>query len=163
MGLCRPLKSAASCGRGSFGSRQRLFSLGHVHDKENLYRRVPDDPRNFAVEGSHHRVSSAAFSDRSRQPSVDRAWLKGDQPRNSKKSPSDCVVGLITEEVRTKIDISPRDVDVVPDPIKGHATEPDNLAHALVITDPAFDNDSQFKRLKRALAKRCTMLILPGE
>lgn len=62
-----------------------------------------------------------------------------------------------------KIDVSPRDVDVVPDPIKDHETEPDNPAHALVVTDRAFDNDSQFRRLKRALAKRCRLLIPPGE
>lgn len=140
-----------------------MFSPGHVHDEESLYRRVPDEPHNFAGEGTQRRVSSQAFADRSRQPSVDRAWLKDNQPRNAKRNPSDCVVGLVAGEVRTKIDVSPKDVDVVPNPIKGHKTEPDNPAHALVVTDEPWDNDSQFKRLKKALAKRCSILILPGE
>jgi hypothetical protein len=69
---------------------------------------------------------------------------------------------LVAGDVRTKIDISPRDVDVVPDPIEGHEILSDNPAHALVVTDPAFDNDSQFKRLKKALAKRSVIMITPG-
>ena len=140
-----------------------MFSLSEVHDEENLYRRVPDEPHNFAGEGAEFRVSSQAFADRGRKPSVDRAWLKGNQPRNARQNPSDCVVGLVAGEVRTKIDVSPRDVDVVPDPIKDHESEKDNLAHALIVTDKPWDNDSQFKRLKRALAKRCSILIMPGE
>jgi hypothetical protein len=51
---------------------------------------------------------------------------------------------------------------VSPDPIENHETLPDNPAHALVVTDQAFDNDSQFKRLKRALARLSRCLIKPG-
>ncbi len=139
-----------------------MFSLGHVHDDEGLYRHVRNDPRNFKDEGTHRRVSQSAFGDRSRKPSVDRAWLKNYEPRNSQRDPTDCIVCLGAGEVRTQIDVSPRDVDVVPDPIENHDTLPDNLAHALVVTDRPFDNDSQFKRLKKALAKRCIIMIPPG-
>ncbi len=139
-----------------------MFSVDHVHDEEGLYRHVRNDPRNFTEEGHTWRVSQAAFGDRSRQPSVDRAWLKGYEPRNSQRDPTDCVVCLVAGDVRTKIDISPRDVDVVPDPIEGHETLPDNPAHALVATDCPFDNDSQFKKLKKTLAKRSVVMIMPG-
>lgn len=134
----------------------------HVADEEGLYRHVRNDPRNFTGEGAEWRVSQAAFGDRSRKPSVDRAWLKDYEPRNSQHDSTDCVVCLVAGDVRAKIDISPRDVDVVPDPIEGHEAWPDNPAHALVVTDFAFDNDSQFKKLKKALSKRCLMLIPPG-
>jgi hypothetical protein len=158
----RPPKSAVISGRGSQGNNPRLFSPDHVHDEEGLYRHVRNDPHNFAGEGVDWRVSQAAFGDRSRKPSVDRAWLKDYDPRNSQHDSTDCVVCLVANDVRTVKDISPREVDVVPDPVKDHQTEPDNPAHALVVTVPALDNNSQFKRLKKALAKRCTVMIMPG-
>lgn len=127
-----------------------------------MYRHVRNDPRNFAGKGADWRVSTAAFGDRSRQPSVDRAWLRDYEPRNSQHDPTDCVVCLVAGDVRTVKDVAPREVDVVPDPVQDHQTLPDNPAHALVVTDPALDNDSQFKRLKRALAKRCIVMIMPG-
>ena len=132
-----------------------------MHDEEGLYRNVRNDPRNFAPEGATWRVSQAAFGDRNRQPSVDRAWLKGYEPSNSQLDSTDCIVCLVAGEVRTKIDVSPRDVDVVPDPVENHETLADNPAHALVVTDRAFDNSSQFKKLKKALAKRSVIVIPP--
>lgn len=136
-----------------------MFSPDHVHNDEGLYRHVRDVPHNFSGEGNERRVSQAAFGDRSRKPSLDRAWLRDYDPRNSQRESTDCIVCLMAGDVRTKIDISNRDVDVVPDPIEGHESWPDNPAHALVVTDPAFDNDSQFKKLKKALARRCKVLI----
>lgn len=136
--------------------------LRYVDSEEGLYRHVRDDPRIVAGEGAEWRVSQAAFGDRSRKPSVDRAWLKDYEPRRSQHDSTDCIVCLIAGEVRTITDIAPREVDVVPDPIEGHSTLPDNPAHALVVTDTDFDNNSQFKRLKKALAKRCRVLIPPG-
>ena len=135
-----------------------------MHDREDLYRRVPNVPINFVTDGNGNKlgISSAAFGDRSRRPSVDRAWLRSDEPRNSQLNETDCVVGLLTGDVRTKIDVSPRDVDVVPDPVQDHETIPDNPAHALIVTDKAFDTEGQFKRLKRQLAKRCACLIPPA-
>ena len=160
-GPCRPQSSAATSGGGLWGNSQKMISLDYAHDDEGLYRRVRNEPHNYSGEGDDWRVSQAAFGDRSRKPSVDRACLKGYEPRNSQHDPTDCLVCLVAGDVRTKIHMSPRDVDVLPDPIEGHATQPDNPAHALVVTDPAFDNNSQFKRLKKALAKRCIMTILP--
>jgi hypothetical protein len=134
-----------------------------VHDDEELYRRVPNQPINFGdAVNDEIRVSSAAFGDRSRRPSVDRAWLRSYDPSMTQWEATDCVVGLITREVHKIIDVSPRVVNVSPDPIENHETLPDNPAHALVVTDQAFDNDSQFKRLKRALARLSTCLITPG-
>lgn len=163
MGSCRRLRSAARCGRGSCGNKLRLFSPSHVEDEEGLYRHVRNDPRIVTGEGTNWRVSQAAFGDRSRKPSVDRAWLRDYEPRNSQHDSTDCVVCLVTGEVRTIIETSPRSVDVVPDPVEGHESLPDNPAHALVVPNKPFDNDSQFKRLKKALAKRCLMLIPPGD
>ena len=93
---------------------------------------------------------------------MDRAYLRNNDPRNSQWDPTNGIVSLITREVRSIVDIRPRSVDVVPNPIKDHPTLDDNPAHALVVTEPAFDNDSQFKKLKKALARSCRWLILPG-
>jgi hypothetical protein len=139
-----------------------LFSLDHVHDDETLYHVVVDDPRNFKVVNGELKLSSTAFGDRERRPSVDRAYLRDNDPRNSQWDPSDCIVSLITHEVRSVVDVRPRAVDVIPDPIENHPTLCDNLAHALIITKPAFDNDSQFKKLKKALTRIYTVLIPPG-
>jgi hypothetical protein len=134
-----------------------------VHKDETLYRVVVDDPRNYTrLSDGEIKISSAAFGDKSRRPSVDRAYLRDNDPRNSQWGQTDGIVSLITREVRSMIDVRPRSVDVIPNPIKDHPTLPDNPAHALIVTEPDFDNDSQFKKLKKALARTCRWLIPPG-
>lgn len=134
-----------------------------VDDDEKLYRRVPNHPGNIVpLENGEYRVSSAAFGDRQMKPSVDRAKLRNNDPRNSQDSPTDYVAGLVAHDVRNKIDV-PRNingkqerchVDVIPDPIKDHPDLPDNPAHALICAVPDLSPDEKavFRKLKTALA-----------
>ena len=133
-----------------------------MHDEEGLYRSVQNDPRLFTKVGDVWRVSQAAFSDRNQQPSVDRAWLKDHEPRNSQFRSTDGIVCLETRDVRNIKDVSPREVDVMPAPVEDHETLPDNPAHALVVTNKALGG-SQFKKLKKALARRSVFMIPPSE
>jgi len=108
-----------------------------VLDDEILYRRVPDREENYERDNGSYNLLPAAFLDRAKQPSVDRAILRGNDPTECRWEPTDLVVSMITVEVRRIDDIS-RTVDVVPDPIKDHLQLPDNPAHALITADPQF-------------------------
>src|SRR5258708_1453769 len=114
---------------------------GRVDDDELLYRRVRAqyyhrDPDNRPY------VSANAFNDPEKKPSVDRAHLTGFDPSCTRWDQSDAIVSLLTEEVRginTIVEntatgrlIAPYVIDVKPDPVKDHATLPDNLAHAKI-------------------------------
>ena len=124
-----------------------------VLDEEVLYRRVPDRPGDFyiAIEGGRYRVTSGAFGDKRQQPSVDRAILRDNNPENSKRRQTDCVVSFTAGEVRA-IRGFERTVDVVHDP--NPPEDPDNPAHALIIAEQPFTaNNREFKRFKQALAR----------
>jgi hypothetical protein len=133
--------------------------LTDVLDDEVLFRSIPDEVALFGCDstGQLSRLSSSAFNDRQREPSVDRAALQSEAPSQSRKQPACGVVSLGAREVRDirsvltfteKGQIQTRHaVDVV------HAPEPDNFAHALVVTAPTIASDGAFKRLKEALAR----------
>jgi hypothetical protein len=123
-----------------------------VGDDETLYRSVRAseilrDPGRQII-----RVSSQAFGDRNQEVSVDRAILRGHDPRGSQRSPTDAVVELLTGEVRAICSLVQRDatsqelglytIDVRPDPL------PDNPAHALIYADPRFASRSLFTSSK---------------
>lgn len=146
-----------------------------VADDETLYRRIPQREGNFKLENGVYRVSSAAFGDRNLQPSVDRAKLKNNEPKNSQTDATDLVVSLLTEDVRyrTTETMPPRrilgtnescQVDVVPDPVKDHTTLPDNPAHALIRAVPDFKSDEKtlFRKLTKALARLAQWEIAPS-
>jgi hypothetical protein len=130
-----------------------------VLDDETLYRSVRDDRLNFVCDGqgSLTRLSTTAFNDRGKEPSVDRATLRPSGPPSSRRSESDGVVSLVTLDVRAiravvtydnkgKV-VQSHDVDV------HHAPEDDNYSHALVKTAPHAAADNTFKRLKEALCR----------
>lgn len=102
-----------------------------VLDDEVLYRRVPDREGNYERDKGSYILLPAAFLDRAKQPSVDRAKLRDNDPTKCILEPTDFVVSLVAIEVRRIDDLS-RTVDVVPDPIKDDPQLPDNPAHALI-------------------------------
>src|SRR5205085_10172289 len=76
----------------------------HVTDDETLYRAVRNDPRIFAVDADGRpRISSMAFNDPGRRPSVDRAALCPGGPAETRDrfSPESGVLSLVTQEVRS--------------------------------------------------------------
>ena len=121
-----------------------------VCDDEVLYRRVPDIPGGFhkPISGGGRRVTSGAFSDRHKQPSVDRAILRDNNPENSKRKPTECIVSFTAGEVRA-IEGFERSIDVVPAP--NPPDDPDNPAHALIVADKPFSR-TQFDKFKQVLA-----------
>lgn len=126
-------------------------------DDEQLYRRVPCDPTFFSVANGKLRLSTAAFNDPAKKPSVDRASLRNNDPHSSKTDDSQGIVGLLTADVRrigsvTKTDkkgatVGVHAVDVTPDPLDH------NPSHALVVVEPQFESNRPFERLKESLAR----------
>ena len=109
------------------------------------------------------KVSSAAFSDRSFRPSVDRAELCHNDPKETQHELSDGVVSVVTRDVRSTDTVVQNDkdgkpirafdVDVEPVPILRHPTLPDNPAHAEIDTDPPCPNKTVFRKLVERLAQ----------
>lgn len=135
-----------------------------ILDHEVLYRVVPDRKGNYVRENGSYRVSSAAFSDRTMQPSVDRAFLRGNNPENSKWDPTDFIASLAARDVRG-ISAVPKIVDVVPDPIEDHPQLPNNLAHALITAEPELlpNEKTTFRKLQKALARLSRWEIPPPD
>lgn len=128
-----------------------------VLDGEILYRRVPNREENYERENGSYKLLPAAFLDRAKQPSVDRATLRDNDPTKCRWELTDLVVSMITVEVR-RIDDIARTVDVVPDPIEDHPHLPDNPAHALITANKPFQKNDKtaFRKLRIALSR------LPG-
>ena len=135
----------------------------YVRNEEELYRSVRgklEEEYSYGPKGNLQ-ISSEAFRDRDRKPSVDRAELRGYDPTLSKLSDTDGVVSLMTADaraigiVKTKIqneDAVVHAVDVVYDPT------PENPAHSLIIVKPEFFGSKNkqrnvFKLLQLALAE----------
>ena len=150
-----------SCGLGCLA--HWLISRGEVANEEKLYRRVRDQVGNYTLENGRYRVSSAAFGDRGCQPSVDRAKLHNNDPRKTQKELTDFVVRIMCYEVRGILDVvhtinnqeQQYAIDVRPDPRRNIPTEPNNLAHSLIIASPEIPSNPKavFKKLKIALAR----------
>ena len=136
---------------------------GFIRDDEGLYRSVRGK---YGEEYSYDnigklKISSEAFRDRERKPSVDRAELKESNPSLSKRNDTDGIISLITADVRaigtvkTKIqntDTTVHAVDVIYDPI------PENPAHSQIVVNPEFFGSKNkqrnvFKLLQLALAE----------
>ena len=132
-----------------------------VEDDEVLYRSVPSGC--FTIADGALRLTSTAFNDPAKKPSVDRAKLCGANPAYTKKKPTDGVVSLTALSVRQIADVIQNDVhgqpilahevNVIPDVVKNHPDLPDNPAHALIVTHPDLANNRVFKRLKESLAR----------
>lgn len=139
-----------------------------VRDDEVLYRRVQAGRNYYEVAPFSRqvtRISSQAFNDRGYKPSVDRAELREHDPARSQHEDTDAVLKLLTADIRSIPPVPERkdnksavnhELDVVPDPIRGHPDHPDNPAHALIIPNPAFRKTKPkkvFRRVKEALAR----------
>ena len=135
-----------------------------VADNEILYRRIPRIEGLYVIQADGTvKVSSAAFSDRSFRPSVDRAELCHNDPKKNQHEPSDGVVSVITGDVRSTDTVVQNDkdgktirsfdVDVEPVPILNHPKLPDNPAHAEVYITPPCPNKTVFRKLAERLAQ----------
>lgn len=137
-----------------------------VDDDEWLYRAVRVGAHEYAHTPEGLRVSSAAFRDSGRRPSVDRDSLR-DQPIDVRFDITDGVVKVLTRDVRAIgfIRVDPNDrssdttytVDAIHRPLStaiGDAR--DNDAHCQIESTPHFVVDGHFKRLREALAYLAT-------
>ena len=138
----------------------------HVQDDEELYRSVRGklEDKEYSIRKGKLIIEAAAFQDRYKQPSVDRAKLIDYDPALSQKSETDGIISIRASEIRaigtvkTRIsngNVDDHAVDVVPDPTC------ENPAHAKIIVKPEFwgSNSKQrnaFKLLRIALAKLAT-------
>jgi hypothetical protein len=127
----------------------------YVQDDEVLYRCVYYDLRAYKLTPSGDlKVTSDAFLDRNKQPSVDRARLCHSDPHYTQgKDKRNGVVYLIAREIRAIDDLirhgsSPETytIDVAPVPLH------DNPAHAEIRTSPQIASQNVFRRLRRSLA-----------
>ena len=134
-----------------------------VRDAETLYRAIRNDPRILALDAEGRpRISSMAFNDPARRPSVDRAALcpGGPEETRTRFSPGSGVLALLAREVRTLTATHggtgvTYGVDVEPVPL------PENPTHAEIFGRPPFDTDKVFDRIKQALARLATVALAP--
>lgn len=134
-----------------------------VADDEILYRAVLHDPRLLPVDGEGiRRISSMAFNDMRRRPSVDRSVLCPGGPAETRDrfSCGSGVLSLAAEDVRSLTATHGRTgqaygVDVEPVPL------PENPAHAEIFGRPRFDTDKIFERIKQSLARIASVSLLP--
>jgi len=135
-----------------------------VADDEVLYRRVPRVEGLYIIQaGGTIKVSSAAFSDRSFRPSVNRAELCHNDPGETQRDPSDGVVSVVAGDVRSIDTVVRNDgkgnliqafgVDVEHVPIINHPELPDNPAHAEIYLIPTSSNKAVFRRLCERLTQ----------
>lgn len=155
LALRRPL-------RGRLGLRPTT-EQDLVADDETLYRAVRNDSRCFPVdEAGRMRISSTAFNDRLRRPSVDRACLciNGPEDTRMRFESESAVLSLEVGDVRGLTAThgaagTVYGVDVEPVPVE------QNPAHAEIYGRPPFDMDRVFERIKQALARISTFAIAP--
>lgn len=126
-----------------------------VDNDEALYRSVERTLWKQKNDGEFY-LSSQAFADRNRRPSVDRAKLCGNDPSYTQFRLSDYVCSLVAEDVRAIATVVKHDkkgvpqihhnIDVEPVPLPG------NDAHAEIYAVPAISGGRLFERLLERLA-----------
>jgi hypothetical protein len=136
-----------------------------IADDEILYRRVlgKDIP---VVEGER-RLSSQAFTDRHKEPSVDRAKLRNYRPELTQLNPTCAVFSVTARQVREielplrtadGQEVMVRPFDVRPEP------EHTNPSHAVIYAVlPEFKGRNGFDKLLKELRKIAVPVILPTE
>ena len=127
----------------------------HIDDDEVLYRAVRPELWKQKPGGEFH-LSSQAFADRERRPSVDRGLLCEHDPKHAQFHSSDYVCSLTAEEVRAIDTVVKHDrkgvpqvrhnIDVEPVPL------PDDPAHAEIYAVPEISGGRLFERLLERLA-----------
>ncbi len=133
-------------------------SNSFVEDEEILYRSVRLADGGYKLENGVYQISSSAFNDRNMQPSVDRAQLKNNNPEQSRKSKTDCVVSLKTLEIRNET-IERNEINYILD-VKPDPTD-ENPAHAIVVPSPEYKNEKAFRKVKERLARIATVTLTP--
>ena len=134
-----------------------------VADDEVLYRAIRSDANLVTYDDNGNlRISSNAFNDALRRPSVDRACLCTDGPTECQMrfAPGSGVLSLLTADVReisathgvTGI-VYCADVEAVPFSY--------NTTHAEIYGKPSFDTDKVFVRIKHALARIAQLELAP--
>ncbi|MYF98582.1 hypothetical protein F4212_05520 [Candidatus Poribacteria bacterium] len=124
-----------------------------VRDKEELYRSVRGE-----IKYDEYSINDApaVFRDRQRQPSVDRAELRGFDPLLSKLGTTDGIVSLITGEVRClpkeDIELTDHTIDVI------YMPTTENIAHSQIMMNPTGSisktrKKKAFKSLQKVLAR----------
>lgn len=144
-----------------------MMTEDYVSDEEELYRSVRKD-----INAEEYRyddttgelvITSQAFRDERREPSVDRAKFRDFDPNKSRIGEGDGIVSLFAMNVRQIGDVKSKTedneikhaVDILPDPINN------NEAHALITVQPEFfgsenKRKKSFKLLRKALARLAT-------
>lgn len=127
----------------------------HVHNEETLYRSIVPNLWKQKSDGEFY-LSSQAFADRNRRPSVDRARLCGHDPSYTQFRPSDYVRGFLAEDVRAISTVIRHDRKGVPQVRHNIDVEPvplsDNAAHAEIFAVPEISGGRLFERLLEKLA-----------
>ena len=137
-----------------------------VQNDEELYRSVRGklEAKEYSFDRGRLIILPAAFRDRYKKPSVDRAKLREFTPSLSKLNETDGIVSIMANDVRsigevkTKVqndDIIAHAVDIIPDPT------PENPAHSQIVVNPEFFGSKNkqrnaFKLLQIALATLAT-------
>ena len=142
----------------------------HILNEEILYRSIRNNINEEFFYDNNNQVvfRAAAFKDKVKQPSVDRANLKKFDPNLSKIGSSDGIVSLISGEIRaigdvkTTGDLKPvktndtqHAIDVIYAPLD------ENIAHSHITAEPSFYGSSNkqkkaFKLLRISLARLAT-------
>jgi hypothetical protein len=126
-----------------------------VDDEETLYRSIVPELWKQKNDGEFY-LSSQAFADRHRRPSVDRAKLCGHDPSYTQFRLSDYVCSLITEEVRAIDTVVKHDRKGLPQVQHNIDVEPvpltDNDAHAEIYAVPEISGGRLFEKLLERLA-----------
>ncbi len=130
-----------------------------VRNEEKLYRSVRGEIEydEYSINDTgEYIIQPAAFRDRNKQPSVDRAKLRDFNPSLSKLSGTDGIVSLIVGEVRclpkNDIELIDHTIDVVYMPTM------ENPAHSQIMITPKSSISKTrakkaFKSLQKALAR----------
>ncbi len=137
-----------------------------LQDDEVLYRSVRGELNNeYSYDDTNKLIiSSQAFGDRNKKPSVDRAKLRAYDPSLSKLSDTDGIISLMTGEVRAigKVKTKNQNVDVIVHAVDVvYAPTPENPAHSQITVNPEFFGSrnkqrNAFKLLQLALAELAT-------
>ena len=135
----------------------------YIDGDEELYRRIILNERNdktpdhYIVKASGEiKIESAAFLGGNR-PSVDRAKLKHFKPEDTKDHPTDGIISVITEDVRS-ISIQDYTTDVK------HKPTCNNEAHSEIVLKSNRNGVSKraLSNLRRALADIAVCKIKPA-
>ena len=140
-----------------------ISAFAQIENDETLYRAVRNDPRFFPEDGKGgRRISSMAFNDSKRRPSVDRALFcpAGAVETRSRFAEGSGALALFAGEVRGLSAVHGAtgaiygvDAEAVP--------LPENSAHAEIFGRPPFDTEKLFERIKHSLSRIAVISLHP--